>query len=292
MQSTEETWAFIPNLENYEASDLGRIRSIDRYIKGKSGSAVWRPGHILKHANSIAIYNQHYLWDELVLSAFGVQFNWLIHEIIYKNEDPNDCSVNNLEVKLLKDPNVEWRDVNGWEGIYQVSAKGEVVRLPIILKHPRGFNIRIRGQHMKLHPDADGYLRVGLTGQGKHTETRGVHQLVAKAYINCPQDNLVINHIDGNKQNNNVSNLEWCTVQENTQHAVKLGLITKECWQKGGYAAKALYAKRCRCIQTGQEFDSMRDAERDLKLYPSAVIDSIKRGAKVGPNKLTFELIS
>ena len=70
-----------------------------------------------------------------------------------------------------------------------------------------------------------GYRHVGLTINGKAKSCR-VHRLVAQAFIPNPENKPYVNHIDGNRSNNNIENLEWCTPKENTQHAVRTGLMT------------------------------------------------------------------
>lgn len=69
----------------------------------------------------------------------------------------------------------------------------------------------------------DGYYKVSLTHNGK-LKTFLVHQLVAQTFISNPKNYKIINHKDGNKLNNSVENLEWCTQKENVRHAVKHGL--------------------------------------------------------------------
>lgn len=71
---------------------------------------------------------------------------------------------------------------------------------------------------MALKEDKDGYFEVGLYKQGKRYFRR-VHRLVASAFIPNENNLPIINHKDGNKKNNNVSNLEWCTISENTLHS-------------------------------------------------------------------------
>jgi hypothetical protein len=75
----------------------------------------------------------------------------------------------------------------------------------------------------------DGYLRTQFEGK-----TRTIHRVIAKAFISNPNNLAVVNHIDGNKQNNNVNNLEWCTSSENQKHAYKKGLRTAPKGTKNG----------------------------------------------------------
>lgn len=75
---------------------------------------------------------------------------------------------------------------------------------------------------LKAYPNNRGYMRVFLpTDDGK--TSRQIHRLVAQAYIPNPEGLPVVNHKDGDKHNNDVSNLEWVTYQENSQHALTLG---------------------------------------------------------------------
>lgn len=105
----------------------------------------------------------------------------------------------------------EWRDVDGYED-YQVSNFGRVKSF----KHntPR---------ILKPGCSPSGYLCVGL-GRNNRTITELNHRLVAKAFILNVDSKPQVNHIDGCKLNNHVSNLEWCTVSENVRHAYNVGL--------------------------------------------------------------------
>lgn len=107
-----------------------------------------------------------------------------------------------------------WKDIAGFEGRYQVSNKGNVKSL-----HYRGHDVE---SVMKLSEHHTGYLIVQL-GK-KPAKVCLVHQLVAKAFIPLAEGKNFVNHIDGNKHNNCVSNLEWVTTQENITHAIKTGL--------------------------------------------------------------------
>ena len=106
----------------------------------------------------------------------------------------------------------EWRDIRSYEGLYQVSNLGNV----------KSFNNRIKNKNpMILKQTIDrknGYLTVSLSKNGKKKIHR-VHKLVASIFIDNPNNYPVINHKDGNKLNNCVDNLEWCTYKQNIIHS-------------------------------------------------------------------------
>lgn len=103
----------------------------------------------------------------------------------------------------------KWKDVPGYEGLYQVSNFGEVRSL-----FYRG---RKKIQLLKPAQDKKGYLHVNLY-KDKKAHMAQIHRLVAMAFIPNPNNFPVVNHIDWNTQNNRVDNLEWCTVSYNNQH--------------------------------------------------------------------------
>ena len=84
------------------------------------------------------------------------------------------------------------------------------------------------GKILKQRINHEGYYSLCLMPNGKNGKPKGIkiHILVAKAFILNPENKPQVNHIDGNKLNNNVSNLEWCTGKENMQHAFKNNLVT------------------------------------------------------------------
>ena len=90
------------------------------------------------------------------------------------------------------------------------------------------------GKRLIGHVDRCGYHEVLLTENGK-SKWYLTHRLVASTYIPNPQNYQFVNHIDGNKLNNNINNLEWCTRSYNTKHAFETGLQTNVTNQYGNY---------------------------------------------------------
>lgn len=113
--------------------------------------------------------------------------------------------------------NVEiWRDIEGYEGHYQISNHGRVKTL-------KNSGHSHAGAIRKVCPDNKGYLRIGLTKDCKPA-TFKVHHLVASAFIGKRPEGYQVNHKDGNKQNNHVANLEYTTNKANMRHAIENGL--------------------------------------------------------------------
>lgn len=110
-----------------------------------------------------------------------------------------------------------WKDVVGYENKYKVSNLGRV------------YSIERNGTkgHFCKEKISYGYSKVCLVKKSK-IKLCALHRLVAIAFIPNPNNYPQVNHIDGNKQNNNVDNLEWVTAKQNMEHAYKTGL--KKAW--------------------------------------------------------------
>ena len=121
-----------------------------------------------------------------------------------------------------------WKTIKGYEGLYEISDKGEVRSFDRIL--PCGHNsshIR-KGKILTPCGNGKGYLQIYLIKDGK-AKKYYIHRLVAEAFIDNPNNYPIINHKDENRSNNEVSNLEWCTHLDNVRHAIRTGLIEKVC---------------------------------------------------------------
>lgn len=116
-----------------------------------------------------------------------------------------------------------WKDIKGYEGLYQVSNLGRVKSLYRKIKTINGYVKTVRQKLLKQTIDDTGYYVVSLWKNNKHIRPH-IHRLVAENFIINIENKPCINHIDGNKLNNNVLNLEWCTAKENNIHAYENGL--------------------------------------------------------------------
>ena len=117
----------------------------------------------------------------------------------------------------------EWKDIKGYEGLYQVSNLGNIKRLESIVETGNiKYSRKTKYYEHLLKPSnhSAGYKVVKL-----HKRDKYVHRLVAEAFIENPKNKPFVNHIDGNKTNNNVNNLEWCTQKQNVIHAFNNDLI-------------------------------------------------------------------
>lgn len=105
----------------------------------------------------------------------------------------------------------KWKSIEKYNGLYEISSYGRVKSL-------------ITNKILKAHRPSVGYYKVALymRGDGK---TFTIHRLVAKEFIPNNKNKPCVNHKDGDKTNNCVENLEWCTYKENSQHAFKTGLL-------------------------------------------------------------------
>lgn len=120
-----------------------------------------------------------------------------------------------------------WKPIKDYEGLYEISNFGNVkilarnyTRYNYLTKR---YNIIKVKEKITQGTINGGYRRICLT-KNKVEKNKRIHKLVAEAFIPNPNNYSYVNHIDGNKQNNYIDNLEWCTLYQNNTHAYKTGL--------------------------------------------------------------------
>lgn len=147
--------------------------------------------------------------------------------------------------------NVLWRSVHGYEGLYEVSNTGMMRSITRTIKLPNGVPRTLQGKILAIKLNNDGYPFASLSKDGR-AATVYIHRAVATAFIENPDDLPQVNHLDGNKRNNNVSNLAWVTHQQNVKHCYDTGL----CKNKGG---NHTFAVGVVDNSIGQEFSTIKE---------------------------------
>lgn len=161
--------------------------------------------------------------------------------------------------------NERWKDISGFEGLYQISDWGRVKALTRTLPHKtygtwtikeRILKPSLNGKGQNQYNTGTGYLFIILFDRNKITHNMRIHRLVAEHFVDNPdREHLTqVDHIDCNKTNNYYKNLEWVTPLENTRRAIKNGLIPSK------RTNKEYCMKKVVCVETGQIFNSVKEA--------------------------------
>lgn len=120
-----------------------------------------------------------------------------------------------------------WLPCVGYEGIYEVSNLGRVKRVNKVKRSINGGIVTFKERLCTEHIDQKGYSFCILTDMAVKVSSKRIHKLVTNAFMPNPNKTLEVNHIDGNKQNNKLSNFEWVTHQENMTHAKENNLLVR-----------------------------------------------------------------
>ena len=148
----------------------------------------------------------------------------------------------------------EWKDIKGYENLYQVSSLGRVKSL-------RDNKGNYREKILKPCPNKIGYNYINLCKDGKIKKCL-VHRLVAQSFIENLNNYTQVNHKDENKQNNYADNLEWCTPKYNSNYGTRN--IRRVRAQKGqsrpSMKGHSIRARKVQCITTGRKFNCIKEA--------------------------------
>jgi len=158
-----------------------------------------------------------------------------------------------------------WKDIEGYEGLYQVSNLGNVRSVDkFVNARLNGILTKrlIKGKNIKLYMDKEGRYIVKLSKNSKRKNYK-VHRLVAIAFISNPNNYPYINHKDENPKNNRVDNLEWCTAKYNSNYGTIKDRIAKASERK-----IIQYTLDNKFIQ---EWESMTKAQNKLNIPQSNI---------------------
>jgi len=183
----------------------------------------------------------------------------------------------------------KWFDVKGFEDYLEANKKGVIrTKNKTIVYYPYGKKriIKLPSRVLPQNPTSKGYLTVWFT-HNKKNQSKKVHRLIAETFVPNPQNKAQVNHIDGNKKNNSVKNLEWVTQEENMNHAKINGLINqpkvkwednykiKEMYDSGKYTQKQI-ADFFGCSQSNISYvikKIKKQLQEDLKYIRKEVLD-------------------
>ena len=165
-----------------------------------------------------------------------------------------------------------WKDIPGYEGRYQASVFGYIrSKNRIVKKGKKRVDTSIKGVIIAPYIPEDGYLRVSLYKNG-HKRNEKVHSLVARTFIPNPENKKTVNHIDENKLNNTVENLEWMTNSENVNYGTRVQRLK----EKYGYRIKRISPSR-----KEEYYSSLHDVEEKTGIPRQSVSYAIKHHTKL-----------
>lgn len=176
-----------------------------------------------------------------------------------------------------------WKDIEGYEGLYQVSNLGRIKSL----KRKDSLGRTIQEKILKLSKTSWGYFRITLKKENKRKNFL-VHRLVAKTFIPNPNNYLEVNHKDEDKLNNEIENLEWCDRNYNANYGTIKERLAEQARKRVG--VKSPVARKVRCITTGEIFTTIREASKKFNINACNISDCCRGKQKsAGKHPITKE---
>ena len=157
-----------------------------------------------------------------------------------------------------------WKDIPDYEGLYQISNLGRVKSLDRDIVYSNGTRHHINNKILQPQKSKYGYLFVTLTKDNK-PHAKYIHQLIADAFIPNPNNLPCVNHKDENKLNNNIDNLEWCTIDYNNNYGTRTQRTRKKICQ---------YDTNYKLIKI---WDGIRVASRELNIPSQQISQCCKK---------------
>lgn len=150
-----------------------------------------------------------------------------------------------------------WKDIPGFEGLYQASINGKIKSINHIRKNGTNEYVQ-KGKILKFNLNSNGYYRVRLSKNGI-AKTYRVNRLIALTFIENPLNKKTVNHINGNKLDNRVENLEWATEREQAIHRHNILKVPYSDCKKCHEANKKKIIR-----SDGKIYNSLQEAKQDL----------------------------
>ena len=167
-----------------------------------------------------------------------------------------------------------WKPINDYEGYYEASNKGHIRSVERLVNCKNGKRLS-PATILKPSLGQWGYEQVTLRKEGSKKTVR-VNRIIARTFIPNPNNLPQVNHIDGNKTNNNVENLEWCDASHNMKHCFNNHMSD--------------WTTKIKIVETGEVFNSKAECARKIKGYVS-LIDACLRGERKTHKGYHFEII-
>jgi hypothetical protein len=264
-------WRYIPGFDkHYEISSFGDVKSIQRNVLLKHRRSKTNPREFVVLTTNSGVFR--FYVDDLVCRSF-LPDNWFEScKIIHLDGDITNNSASNLictqGVENL--PLEVWKAPSELKNHVCVSNFGRVKRID---------HIYGECEHLlRMQSDFDGYDILNVSIAGNSFSYR-LHRLVATLFLPNPNNFPDINHKDGNKKNNSLDNLEWCSKKMNMEHAVRLGLCRNDS-EKMKNKNRELRSTIIQCVETGKVFESILAASIYYNVSHGTISDIVNGKTK------------